>query len=92
MQNILSNREIKLISIDADDTLRKNEDLFFDAKNNIKNILKQIPNEFDEELLKTENLNLDIYGYGIKGFILSLIEKSVKTSDAALNIKSINIK
>ena len=35
-------------------------------------------------------MNLDIYGYGIKGFILSLIETSVKTSDATLNIKSIN--
>ena len=90
MQNILSNREIKLIGFDADDTLWKNEDLFFDAQNKIKNILKQKSNKFDEDLLKTEKLNLDIYGYGIKGFILSLIETSVKTSDATVNIKSIN--
>ena len=90
MQNILSNREIKLIGFDADDTLWKNEDLFFDAQNKIKNILKQKSNKFDEDLLKTERLNLDIYGYGIKGFILSLIETSVKTSDATVNIKSIN--
>ena len=91
MQNILSNREIKLIGFDADDTLWKNENLFFDAQNKIKNILKQKSNKFDEDLLKTEKLNLDIYGYGIKGFILSLIETSVKTSDATtLNIKSIN--
>ena len=40
MQNILSNQEIKLIGFDADDTLWKNEDLFFDAQNKIKNILK----------------------------------------------------
>ena len=90
MQNILSNREIKLIGFDADDTLWKNENLFFDAQNKIKNILKQKSNKFDEDLLKTEKLNLDIYGYGIKGFILSLIETSVKTSDASINIKSIN--
>ena len=90
MQNILSNREIKLIGFDADDTLWKNENLFFDAQNKIKNILKQKSNKFDEDLLKTEKLNLDIYGYGIKGFILSLIETSVKTSDATINIKSIN--
>ena len=38
MQNILSNREIKLIGFDADDTLWKNEDLFIDAQNKIKNI------------------------------------------------------
>ena len=41
MQNILSNREIKLIGFDADDTLWKNENLFFDTQNKIKNILKQ---------------------------------------------------
>ena len=90
MQNILSNHEIKLIDFDADDTLWKNEDLFFDAQNKIKNILKQKSNKFDEDLLKTEKLNLDIYGYGIEGFILSLIETSVKKSDATINIKSIN--
>ena len=84
MQNILSNREIKLIGFDADDTLWKNEDLLIDAQNKIKNILKQKSNKFDEDLLKTEKLNLDIYGYGIKGFILSLIETSAKTSDATL--------
>ena len=84
MHNILSNREIKLIGFDADDTLWKNEDLFFDAQNKINNILKQKSNKFDEDLFKTEKLNLDIYGYGIKGFILSLIETSVKTKICCL--------
>ena len=90
MQNILSNHEIKLIGFDADDTLWKNEDLFFEAQNEIKDILKQNSNNFDKELLKTEKSNLDFYGYGIKGFILSIIETSAKNPHEELKIESIN--
>ena len=63
MLNTLTDLEIKVIGFDADDTLWKNEDLFFEAQNEIKDILKQNSNNFDKELLKTEKSNLDIYGY-----------------------------
>ena len=90
MLNTLKDLEIKVIGFDADDTLWKNEDLFFEAQNEIKDILKQNSNNFDKELLKTEKSNLDFYGYGIKGFILSIIEASAKNSHEELKIKSIN--
>ena len=80
MINTLNDHKIKVIGFDADDTLWENEDLFFNSLKEIKNILKQDSNNFDKEFLKTEKLNLDIYGYGIKGFILSLIETSAKIS------------
>ena len=90
MLNTLTDLEIKVIGFDADDTLWKNEDLFFEAQNEIKDILKQNSNNFDKELLKTEKSNLDFYGYGIKGFILSIIEASAKNSHEELKIESIN--
>ena len=90
MINKLTDHEIEVIGFDADDTLWKNEDLFFEAQNEIKDILKQKSNNFDKELLKTEKSNLDIYGYGIKGFILSIIETSAKNSHEELKIESIN--
>ena len=90
MINTLTDHEIEVIGFDADDTLWKNEDLFFEAQNEIKDILKQNSNNFDKELLKTEKSNLDFYGYGIKGFILSIIETYVKNSHEELKIESIN--
>ena len=90
MINKLTDHEIEVIGFDADDTLWKNEDLFFEAQNEIKDILKQNINNFDKELLKTEKSNLDFYGYGIKGFILSIIEASAKNSHKELKIESIN--
>ena len=90
MINTLTDHKIEVIGFDADDTLWKNEDLFFEAQNEIKDILKQNSNNFDKELLKTEKSNLDFYGYGIKGFILSIIETSAKNSHEELKIKSIN--
>ena len=90
MINKLTDHEIEVIGFDADDTLWKNEDLFFEAQNEIKDILKQNSNNFDKELLKTEKSNLDFYGYGIKGFILSIIEKSAKNPHEELKIESIN--
>ncbi len=90
MINTLKDHEIKVIGFDADDTLWENEDLFFEAQNEIKDILKLNSNNFDKEVFKTEKSNLDIYGYGIKGFILSIIETSAKNSHKELKIESIN--
>ena len=52
MINKLTDHEIEVIGFDADDTLWKNEDLFFEAQNEIKDILKHNSNNFDKELLK----------------------------------------
>ena len=90
MLSTLKDLKIEVIGFDADDTLWKNEDLFFEAQTEIKDILKQNSNNFDKELLKTEKSNLDFYGYGIKGFILSIIEASAKNSHEELKIEDIN--
>ena len=49
MINKLTDHEIEVIGFDADDTLWKNEDLFLNALNEIKDILKLNSNKFDKE-------------------------------------------
>ena len=43
-----------------------------------------------QELLKTQVANLPLYGYGIKGFILSMIETAIHVSDGTISPKGIH--
>lgn len=74
---------IKVIGFDADDTLWANETYFRDAENKFANLLEnyETKNQIDQELFKTEIRNLDLYGYGIKGFMLSMIESALEISN-----------
>ena len=38
-----------------------------------------------QELSKTEMQNLSLYGYGVKGFMLSMIETALRVSNNTLN-------
>jgi putative hydrolase of the HAD superfamily len=82
---------LKAIAFDADDTLWVNEPYFREAENRFcelfENYLPQ--HTVARELLKTEIDNLPLYGYGIKGFILSLIETSMRISDKTIPLSVI---
>ncbi|MBI9065632.1 MAG: HAD family hydrolase [Marinilabiliaceae bacterium] len=68
--------DIKVIGFDADDTLWVNETFFRETEKEFANLLKAYA-ETDEVyriLYKVEVANMSIYGYGIKAFVLSLIE------------------
>ena len=86
MKNINTLSQVEVIGFDADDTLWENEDIFLEAQNELKIILMDYVDNLDEELLKTEKLNLKLYGYGVKGFILSVIETSIMSSNGKLDI------
>ena len=77
------------IGFDADDTLWENEIFFFNAQRKFNEVLKNYTNSPRNELLKTEKKNLQNYGYGVKGFILSLIETSLKLSNGKIENKYI---
>ena len=69
-------KDIKVIGFDADDTLWICEPIFRNAEEVIAGLLTEW---FDSETLKKEILknhvsNIPLYGYGIKGYILSIIE------------------
>ena len=83
------NFDFESIGFDADDTLWENENLFYEAQKKFNEILKNDSTNSDEELLKVEKQNLKYYGYGIKGFILSLIETSIKLSNTNIGNETI---
>lgn len=74
---------IKVIGFDADDTLWVNETYFRDAEAEFADLLSQFEtkNKIDQELFKMELKNLPMYGYGIKGFVLSMVEMALELSN-----------
>ncbi len=78
---------IKVIGFDADDTLWVNETYFREAELAFGKLMQSFEtiNTIDQELFKIEINNLPIYGYGIKGFILSMMETALKLSNNQLS-------
>ena len=74
---------IKVIGFDADDTLWVNETYFREAETTFCNLMSEYetPNKTDQELFKMEMKNLPIYGYGIKAFVLSMVEMALEISN-----------
>lgn len=74
---------IKVIGFDADDTLWVNETYFREAEERVGILLShfETPNKIDQELFKMEMKNLGTYGYGVKGFVLSMVELAIELSN-----------
>jgi putative hydrolase of the HAD superfamily len=73
---------INVIAFDADDTLWVNEPYFQETEDRFCALLEDyLPRHtISQELFKTEMANLDLYGYGIKAYILSMIETVLRIS------------
>ena len=84
-------KNIKIVAFDADDTLWDNEAYFVETEQKFCALLSDyLPGHtMARELLQTEVKNLALYGYGIKGFILSMIETALRISDRTLPVDSI---
>ncbi len=68
-----------VIGFDADDTLWHNESVFTIAQKKFCGIFSlHSPELVDQTLSSTQVKNLKVFGYGIKGFILSMIETSIE--------------
>jgi len=83
--------KIKVIGFDADDTLWENEPYYRETEDKFCELLKDfLPKEtVTEELFKTEINNLELYGYGIKAFTLSLIETAIRISKGKVSAATI---
>ncbi|MGK2864456.1 MAG: HAD family hydrolase [Chitinophagaceae bacterium] len=80
--------DIKVIAFDADDTLWVNEPYFQETERKFCELLEDyLPHHsVSKELFKTEIQNLSLYGYGVKGFILSMVETAIRISGKTVNI------
>ena len=85
-------KDIKVIGFDADDTLWVNEPFFREAEEEFCGLLKQYNSteHIKQKLFETEINNLELYGYGAKGFILSLIETAINISEGKLTASTTN--
>lgn len=82
---------VKVIAFDADDTLWVNEPYFRQSEEAFCTLLSEyLPrHELERELLKIEIGNLGLYGYGIKGFILSMVETAMTVTNNMISSKTI---
>ncbi|MEM9362342.1 MAG: HAD family hydrolase [Bacteroidota bacterium] len=83
---------IKVIGFDADDTLWVNETYFRETEERFAELLEgyETKNKVDQELFKMEMENLGLYGYGIKGFMLSMIESALDLSNQSISQQTIS--
>jgi len=83
---------IKVIGFDADDTLWVNEPYYREAEEEFIQIVSSygVNGNIAGALFETEISNLRLYGYGIKAFMLSLVECAIHLTDGGIAIKDIS--
>ncbi|MCK9211523.1 MAG: HAD family hydrolase [Ignavibacteriaceae bacterium] len=76
-------KDFRIIGFDADDTLWINEPYFQETEKQFCEMLSAFytADIISQELFKTEMQNLNLYGFGAKGFMLSMIETALRISD-----------
>lgn len=82
---------LTLIAFDADDTLWQNETHFRLTQSRFEALLRDHaePAHLHERLLAAERRNLGHYGYGVKGFMLSMIETAIEVTEGRIEARAI---
>lgn len=80
-----------LIGFDGDDTLWESESDFAVTQELLADLLAPYtdPQTLTRTLLATEQRNLELFGYGVKGFTLSMIETAIEVSDGRVAAEQI---
>lgn len=75
--------QITTIGFDADDTLWHNETFFRLTQDHVLGLLADHAprSHLEERLIEAERRNVGHYGYGVKGFTLSLIETAIEVTE-----------
>jgi putative hydrolase of the HAD superfamily len=81
----------KVIAFDADDTLWVNEPNYQEAEQKFCALLEDFMpmHSISRELLQTEIENLPLYGYGVKSFMLSMIETAIRITGKTVSLEVI---
>src|SRR6266508_4178203 len=76
-----------VIAFDADDTLWHNEPIYRGAQRQVLDILAHYHDQewIERRMYETEIRNLEHYGYGIKGFTLSMIETAIELTEGRIS-------
>lgn len=75
--------KLQTIGFDADDTLWQNETFFRITQARFAELLADVTerDHLMDRLLQAEKRNIGRYGFGIKGFMLSMIETAIEVTD-----------
>ncbi|MCX8224453.1 MAG: HAD family hydrolase, partial [Sulfitobacter sp.] len=76
-------KRLTMIGFDADDTLWHNEHYFVLTQDRFADLLRDHtdPDTLMDRLLVAERRNIPHYGFGIKGFTLSMVETAIDVTD-----------
>ena len=82
---------IELVALDADDTLWHNEPLFTSRREQFCAMLSRYEpaGVAEDQLYAVEMRNLRHFGYGVKGFVLSMIETAIEMTDGRLESRDV---
>ncbi|MCY4271263.1 MAG: HAD family hydrolase, partial [bacterium] len=82
---------IDTVGLDADDTLWHNESIFADYEQRMADLVaRYLPGvDFHQRLIELERHNVAIFGYGIKGFELSMIETANEATEGRITAQEI---
>ncbi|KGQ17912.1 Hydrolase, haloacid delahogenase-like family [Lysobacter dokdonensis DS-58] len=85
---------IRLVGFDGDDTLWRSEDYYRGAQADFESIVGRYVDLADgrahERLYAVEMRNLALFGYGVKGMVLSMIEAAVEITDARVSASDLH--
>ncbi len=79
-------RKLQTIGFDADDTLWHNERFFKLTQARFEELLSDYSDKslLHDRLVAAERRNIGHYGFGVKGFVLSMIETAIDVTDGAV--------
>lgn len=84
---------VEVVALDADDTLWHSEVYFQRTERRFTDIVGRYLSDAAEasaHLVAVEHRNLERYGYGIKGFTLSMVEAAIEVTDGAIGTQEID--
>lgn len=85
-------RAIEVVALDADDTLWHSEVYFERTQRRFTELVGRYtaPDvDVDAAIAAVEHRNLQRYGYGIKGFTLSMVEAAIEVTDGAIGTEEV---
>lgn len=83
---------IDVVAFDGDDTLWHNETIFSMTQERFEALLEPYvePKHLHDRMLATERCNVSMFGYGIKGFTLSMIETAIEMTNGRVTTGEIS--
>lgn len=84
-------KEVKLVAVDADDTLWDNQTYYDRAEEVFVEMLREYgkDEELSERLFEVESGNMAMLGYGAKAVCISMVEAALKISDYKIDGKKL---